>query len=81
MLYTMFHWTDTGHLLPKKIIFNGFYYNTGVVAILVMWSGQFEQTFVPPSHGGSTWTGFDWLSVYDEMFEEWTTDDRGLSIL
>ena len=27
----------------------------GVVAILVMWPGPFEQTFVPPSHGGSIW--------------------------
>ena len=27
----------------------------GVVAILVMWPGLFEQTFVTPSHGGSIW--------------------------
>ena len=27
----------------------------GMAAILVMWPGTFEQTFVPPSHGGSTW--------------------------
>ena len=27
----------------------------GMVAILVMWPGPFEQTFVPPSQGGSTW--------------------------
>ena len=26
----------------------------GMAAILVKWPGQFEQTFVPPSHGGST---------------------------
>ena len=25
----------------------------GMEAILVMWPGPFEQTFVPPSHGGS----------------------------
>ena len=25
----------------------------GVAAILVMWPGPFEQTFVPPYHGGS----------------------------
>ena len=25
----------------------------GMAAILVMWPGTFEQTFVPPSHGGS----------------------------
>ena len=28
----------------------------GVAAILIMWPGLFEQTFVPPSHGGSIWT-------------------------
>ena len=27
----------------------------GMAAILVMWPGPFEQTFVPPSHGGSLW--------------------------
>ena len=27
----------------------------GMVAILVMWPGPFEETFIPPSHGGSIW--------------------------
>ena len=27
----------------------------GMVAILVMWPKPFEQTFVPPSQGDSTW--------------------------
>ena len=27
----------------------------GMAAILVMWPGPFEQTFVPPSNGGSIW--------------------------
>ena len=27
----------------------------GMAAILVMWPGPFEQTFVPPSHGDSLW--------------------------
>ena len=27
----------------------------GIVAILVMWPGLFEQIFVPSSQGGSTW--------------------------
>ena len=27
----------------------------GMAAILVMWPGPFEQTFVPPSQGGSRW--------------------------
>ena len=26
-----------------------------MVAILVMWPGPFEQTFISPSHGGSIW--------------------------
>ena len=42
----------------------------GMVAILVMWPGPFEQTFVPPSQGGSTWnfaTNFD--PVVSEIFE------------
>ena len=28
----------------------------GMAAILVMWPGSFEQTLVPPSQGGSTWS-------------------------
>ena len=27
----------------------------GMVAILVMWPGPFEQIFVPPSHGSLIW--------------------------
>ena len=27
----------------------------GMVAIFDMWPGLFEQAFVPPSNGGSTW--------------------------
>ena len=27
----------------------------GMVASLVMWPGPFEQSFIPLSHGGSTW--------------------------
>ena len=27
----------------------------GMTAILVMWPGPFEQTFIPPSHGGYKW--------------------------
>ena len=27
---------------------------TGMTAILVMWPGLFDQTFVPPSHGDAT---------------------------
>ena len=43
----------------------------GMEAILVMWSGPFEQTFVPPSHGGSvgnlTLIG---QAVSEEIFKE-----------
>ena len=27
----------------------------GMAAILVMWPRPFEQSFIRPSHGGSTW--------------------------
>ena len=30
-------------------------YIMGMAAILVIWPGPFEQTFVPPSHGGFIW--------------------------
>ena len=44
---------------------------TGVAAILVMWPEPFEQTFIPPSHGGSIWnltlTG---QAVSEKMFKE-----------
>ena len=52
MLHTKFHGhrpfgsgEDFLRLLPYM----------GMAAILVMWPGPFEQTFVPPSHGGSIW--------------------------
>ena len=48
-----------------------------MAAILVMWPGPFEQTFIPPSHRNSIWnmtlTG---LVVSEKMFKEcgrWTT--------
>ena len=59
----------------------------GMVAILVMWPGPFEQNFLPPTHGDSIWnlasTG---LVASEEMFEnvddgQRTTDNRGLPIL
>ena len=51
MLHTKFqgHWPfDSG----EKDFFNVFTI-MGMVVILVMLHGPFEQTFVPPSHGGS----------------------------
>ena len=64
----------------------------GMAAILVMWPGPFEQTFVPPSQGGSIWNLASIGPVVSEekMFENvdiqhthtYThTDDRGLPIL
>ena len=51
MLHTKFqgHWPfDSGE---KDFLM--FLPYMGMVAILVMLPGPFEQTFVPPSHGGS----------------------------
>ena len=61
----------------------------GMVAILVMWPGPSEQTFIPPSHEDSKWNLASIGPVVSEekMFKEcgrqtdtWT-DDRGLPIL
>ena len=49
----------------------------GMAAILVMWPGPFEQTFVPPSHGGSIWNlTLIGPAVSEEMFKDnqWTTE-------
>ena len=42
-------------LVLEKKIFEGFLLYMGVAAILVMWPGPREQTFVPPPHWGSIW--------------------------
>ena len=43
----------------------------GMTAILVMWPGPFEQTFVPPIQGGSAWNLVSISPVVSEeqMFE------------
>ena len=42
----------------------------GMVAILVMWPGPFEQTIVPPPQGGSKWNlASIGPVVSEEMFE------------
>ena len=51
----------------------------GMAAILVMWPGPFEQTFVLPSHGDSIWNLASIGQVVSEekMFKEcgqWTTE-------
>ena len=51
-----------------------------IAAILVMWPGPFEQTFVPPSHGGSIWnmTLIGPVVSEEKMFK--SVDDGGLPI-
>ena len=46
-------------------------------AILVMWPGPFEQTFVPPSHRSSIWnlTLIGPVVSEEKMFKVWTTTD------
>ena len=53
----------------------------GMAAILVMWPGPFEQTFVHPSQGGSIWNLASIGPVVsdEKMFENvdtytWTTE-------
>ena len=43
-----------------------------MAATLVMWPGPFEQTFVPPSHGGSIWnlTLIGQVVSEEKMFKE-----------
>ena len=65
----------------------------GMMAIWVMWPEPFEQTFVPPSKGGSIWNlaSFDPVVLEETMFENvyihtyihkhLHTDDGGLPIL
>ena len=52
----------------------------GMVAILVTWPGQFEQTFVPPSHGDSIWNlasiGQWFLRRCVKSVEDGWTDDE-----
>ena len=44
----------------------------GMAAVLVMWPGLFEHTFVSPSHGGSKWnlTLIGLLVSEERMFKE-----------
>ena len=62
-----------------------------MAAILVMWPWLFEQTFVPPSHGGFIWnlTLIGQAVSEEKMFKEFgrrtddgrTADEGGLPIL
>ena len=44
----------------------------GMAAILVMWPGPFEQTFVSPSHGDSIWNlaSIGLVVSEEKMFKE-----------
>ena len=44
-----------------------------MVAILVMWTGPFEQTFNPPSQGGCTWNGLNRPSGFrgEDVWNYW----------
>ena len=53
MLHTMFQ--SHRPFGPRKEDFLRFLPYMGMVAILVMWPGPFEQTFVPPAHRSSIW--------------------------
>ena len=45
----------------------------GMVAILVMWPGPYEHTFIPPSHGDSIWNlaSISLVVSEEKMFKEW----------
>ena len=51
----------------------------GMVVILVMWPGLFEQIFIPPSHGDSIWNLASIGPVVSEekMFK--SVDDRQMN--
>ena len=57
----------------------------GMAAVLVMWPGPFEQTFVPPSRRSSIWNMTDWPIGFreEDVKRVWTTTtyDGGLPIL
>ena len=57
----------------------------GMAAILVMWSGPFEQIFIPPSQGDSIWNlaSIDPVVSEKKMFKDCgrRSDDGGLPIL
>ena len=51
----------------------------GMAAILVMWPAPFEQTSIPPSHGGSTWnlTSIGQAVYKEQKFENVNLSDLG----
>ena len=68
-----------GPLVLEKKIFYRFLPYMGMVAILVMWSRCPEQTFVPLTHGGSTWN-LAWIGPAvseKKIFENGRRTDNG----
>ena len=60
----------------------------GMAAILVMWTGPFEQNFFPLSMETpyDIWLLLGWVASEEKLFEyvddvQWTTDNRGLPII
>ena len=59
----------------------------GMAAVLVMWPGPFEKTFISPSHGDSIRNlaligpVVSEEKMFKSMDDKRTTDDRGLPIL
>ena len=64
----------------------------GMAAILAMWPGPFEQTFVPPSQADTIWNlapidrvvsdekMFENVDIHTYIYTYIHTDDRGLPI-
>ena len=71
--HPMLHTKIQGHrpLGSGEEDFKRFLPYMGMAAIFVMWPGPFEQTFVPPSQGGSTWnlTSIGPVVSEEKMFE------------
>ena len=78
MLHTKFHANRPSGSVEEDF-WRVFTIYMGMVAILVMWPGPYMQTFVPPSHGGSTWnmTSIGPMVPEEKTFENintWHTD-------
>ena len=68
-----------GLLVPEKNTFKGFIPCMGMVAILVIWPGSFEQIFFLPIHECSTWNlaSMGLATSQQKMFESINLSDLG----
>ena len=75
--YPMLHTKFQGHwpFGSREKDFLRFLPYMGMAAILVMWHRPFEQTFIPLSHGGSTW---NLVSIGLEVSKEKTFENVNL---